>query len=119
MLKIKKFLAFLLALACLSALFACSKPTVPEDDTSPTDADADDVAAVQTSASVECCDGEITLRFVKNEQDRWIWKDDESFPLDESYVAEMIVTIEQMLALSPLQNPKEASEYDLDGDEDK
>lgn len=119
MLKIKKFFAFSLALACLGALFACSKPTVPEDDTPPEEINADDVAAVQASASVECCDGEVTLRFVKNEQDRWIWKDDETFPLDESYVAEMIVTIEQMLALPPLENPKEASEYDLDGDEKK
>ena len=120
MLKIKKWLVLLLALACLGILFACSKPGDSTDkEETPDPTDTEDVAAVQASASLECCDGEITLRFAKNDQDKWIWKDDETFPLDESYVAEMIATVEQMLTLTPLENPKELVDYDLDGDEEK
>lgn len=120
MLKIKKWLVLLLALACLGILFACSKPgdSTGKEET-PDPAGTEDVAAVQASASLECCDGEITLRFTKNDQDKWIWKDDEEFPLDESYVDELIATVEQMLALAPLESPKELVDYDLDGDEER
>jgi len=118
--KIRKILALLLALACLCALFACGKPADPADDEEPTpDVSAEDAAAVQASASVTCCDGDITLRFTKNEMDKWIWKEDSAFPLDETYVTELMATIEQMLALTPLENPEAAEEYGLDGEEEK
>ena len=66
MLKIKKWLVLLLALACLGILFACSKPgdSTGKEET-PDPAGTEDVSAVQASASLECCDGEITLRFAK------------------------------------------------------
>ena len=60
-----------------------------------------------------CNDGKTTLRFHK-EDDAWVWMDDTDFPLDQSYVQELLDTLLSLRDLTPISQPKELSQYGLD-----
>lgn len=113
-----KWLALVLAMTvCLGALWGCGKksdeelPETPDDTT--VQLNGQDLPP-ESSDGMEFFDGSVALRLVLNENDRWVWKDDPTFPLDETYALEMLATAQEILQLSPLENPGELSEYGLD-----
>ncbi len=97
----KKYLALALALLlCLSALWGCGKKdpqSEDEDQTPQTDETLPEGDPVVTlSDTLECCDGERTLRFIRNEDGSWSWRDDLDFPLDNTYVSQLLTTVSAM-----------------------
>lgn len=60
-----------------------------------------------------CNSGKITLRFHK-EEDRWVWYDDVDFPLDQSYVQDILDTIQDLRELTPIAHAKGLDEYGLE-----
>lgn len=117
-----KWLVLCLALlVCIFALWGCGKPQ--EDAQSGKQGDTtldltdDETLPVTGSDTIECCDGNRTLRFTRDETDHWVWKDDSSFPLDETYVTELLATAQEILALTPVKSSGELSDYGLNSDE--
>ena len=60
-----------------------------------------------------CSNGKTTLRFQKD-GDRWVWFDDTDFPLDQSYVQELLDTLQGLSELTPITPAKELSDYGLE-----
>jgi predicted small lipoprotein YifL len=78
--KIRNLCALLLALMLL-ALAGCGQkeqPTQPENPDVPQEEETVPVRLV-------CSNGSTTLRFSREEDGHWLWADDKTFPLDESY----------------------------------
>ena len=97
----KKYLALALALLlCLSVLWGCGKkdPQPGTDDQTPQtdDTNPEGDPVVTLSDTLECCDGERTLRFIRNENGSWSWRDDLDFPLDNTYVSQLLTTVSAM-----------------------
>ena len=87
--KIRNLCALLLALMLL-ALAGCGQkeqPTQPENPDVPQEEAAAPVRLV-------CSNGSTTLRFSREENGRWLWADDKTFPLDESYVLTLLETVQ-------------------------
>lgn len=55
-----------------------------------------------------------TLRFNKNEEDLWQWKDDTTIPLDQSKMQELLDQVSALNTLTPLADPGDITAYDLD-----
>ena len=109
----KKYLAVLLAcLVCAALLWGCGKDAEGETEQDPQQQEQE--IPVETSDSIECCDGSRTLRFEKKENGTWVWKDDETFPLDQAYIEEMFTTAREILALTPVESSGELSDYGLE-----
>ena len=109
----KKYLAVLLAcLVCAALLWGCGKDAEGETEQDPQQQEQE--IPVETSDSIECCDGSRTLRFEKKENGTWVWKDDETFPLDQAYIEEMLTTAREVLALTPAESSGELSDYGLE-----
>lgn len=60
-----------------------------------------------------CCNGSTTLRFRKD-GDKWVWIEDTDFPLDQSYVQELLDTLLGLRELTPVTPAKPLSEYGLE-----
>ncbi len=112
----KRFILLLLCLLLTLVLIGCGKAKEA------TDADAADSSMLANSAqlpiteagALEYDNGQITCRFRKDE-DGWKWVDNEKFPLDESYVTEILTALETMSAsLTPVQPAPESADCGLD-----
>jgi len=121
-----KYAALMLALLlCLTALWGCGtklpdqQPEGEEtsDQQEQTDGEQQNEQPQLLSDTISCCDGDTTLRFERNAEGTWDWKDDTTFPLDNTYVQELLTTIEQMLTLQPITTDKTPEDLDLDEEE--
>lgn len=56
-----------------------------------------------------------TLRFTKNEEGKWQWKDDTTLPLDQTLMQQLLDQVSALNTLTPLENPGDITAYDLDG----
>ena len=118
---LNKYTALFLALIlCLTVLAGCVKKELdPDEDTTPSQGqDQPDESERPTpellSDTITCSDGETTLRFEKNDQGQWQWKDDPTFPLDTTYVDALIATVQQILSSQPIVTDKTPEDLDLD-----
>ena len=110
-----KWLVVVLAMTvCLTALWGCGEKV---DETQTDSADGTTIQLngpdlpPESSDGMEFCNGSVTLRLIRNENDKWIWKDDASFPLDQVYAEEMLATAQEVLQLSPVEGAGDPSEY--------
>ena len=112
----KRFILLLLCLLLTLVLIGCGKAKEA------TDADAADNTMIANSAqlpiteagALEYDNGQVTCRFRKDE-DGWKWVDNEKFPLDESYVTDILTALETMLAsLTPVQPAPVSADCGLD-----
>lgn len=103
------WIAALLVLAMMAALLTgCGEKKQEEAEP--------DVAQPQVQEdpdTLECGNGSTTLRFRKD-GDKWVWFDDEEFPLDQSYVQALLDTLQGLSELTPITPAKELSEYGLE-----
>ncbi len=112
----------LLLIFCLGSLWGCGadkKETPPPDGTTDVpdlDHTTDDTV-VQTTVvpeSVVFNSGDLTLRFIKNEQDKWVWKEDPAFPLQQSCVTDILTAAQEILASTPLDAAAAAGDHGFD-----
>ena len=111
------FLALILSLAALAGCGQKEPQPPTDEDETPSQEQTDTPAPEIFSNSIECCDGDTTLRFEHNKQDQWIWKDEPTFPLDITYVEALAATIEKILALQPITTDKTAEDLGLDSED--
>ena len=107
--KIRNLCALLLALMLL-ALAGCGQkeqPTQPENPDVPQEEAAAPVRLV-------CSNGSTTLRFSREEDGHWLWADDKTFPLDESYALTLLETVQGIEHLSPVTNSAQLADYGLE-----
>ena len=55
-----------------------------------------------------------TLRFNKNDEGAWQWKDDTTLPLDQAMVQQLIDQVSALNVLTPVEVAEDTSTYDLD-----
>ena len=93
--KTRSVCALLLALMLL-ALAGCGKK---EDHPQPEDPN---VTQEEKAVPVHlvCSNGSITLRF-SLEEGHWLWADDKTFPLDESYALALLEAVQGIESLPP------------------
>ena len=112
----KRVILLILALVLTLSLMAC-RSKEPEDA-----ADAADNNTLSNSApltfaeasALEYDNGQVTCRFRKDE-DGWKWVDNESFPLDVSYVEEILTALDTMsVTLTPVTPAVEPADSGLD-----
>ena len=112
----KRVILLILALVLTLFLMAC-RSKEPEDA-----ADAADNNTLSNSAqltfaeasALEYDNGQVTCRFRKDE-DGWKWVDNESFPLDVSYVEEILTALDTMsVTLTPVTPAVEPADSGLD-----
>ena len=112
----KRVILLILALVLTLSLMAC-RSKEPEDA-----ADAADNNTLSNSApltfaeasTLEYDNGQVTCRF-RRDEDGWKWVDNESFPLDVSYVEEILTALDTMSAeLTPLDPTVDPAECGLD-----
>lgn len=96
----KKYLRLMPLLVLLAALLCgCGK----KGQTAPAEPDEPEpTVIVEETTSVFCSDGSKTLRFRRDDDGKWLWIDDVSFPLNGEYVAELIAAAQELEALAPL-----------------
>lgn len=111
---------FLALILCLTALAGCGEkePELPTDvDETPGQDQQETPTPEIFSNTIECCDGNTTLRFEHDKQGQWRWKDEPDFPLDITYVEALTATIDKILALQPITTEKTAEDLGLDSEE--
>ena len=96
----KRILTLFLCLLCLLPLFSCGKKNT---------ADTPEPLPVKTASSLLYNNGSTTLRFTYN--DKWIWVDGPTFPLDDSTVTQIMEELPKLLALSPEKTGGDLSAY--------
>lgn len=104
--KIRNLCALLLALMLL-ALAGCGQkeqPTQPENPDVPQEEETVPVRLV-------CSNGSTTLRFSREENGHWLWADDKTFPLDESYALTLLETVQGIEHLPPVTNSAQLADY--------
>ena len=78
-----------LALGLTLLLSACGhKNTEPERKDAATQ-----TVPVEGITGLTLCDGDVTLRFEKDEEGSWIWHDDPTFPLEQSAMDELLARL--------------------------
>lgn len=114
----KYFILVLGLLLCLTALWGCGKDETPQEsgeEAPQTDAGQPEADPVVTlSDTLECSDGERVLRFIRNEDGSWSWRDDAEFPLDNTYVTELLTTVSAMLEMTPISTEEGLEDLGLD-----
>ena len=107
--KIRNLCALLLALMLL-ALAGCGQKEQPTQLENP------DVPQEEAAAPVRlvCSNGSTTLRFSREENGRWLWADDKTFPLDESYVLTLLETVRGIEHLPPVTTAAQLADYGLE-----
>lgn len=68
---------------------------------------------VEGVTALTLSDGEVTLRFARS-SDVWHWVDDETFPLDQSAVEELLELPASLAGAAPVENQGELSGYGLE-----
>ena len=103
----KKYIA-ILAAALLLTCTACGKKQEPSDTL--------DSQGLVTASTQEMIykNSSYTLRFTKNEEGDWQWKDDTTLPLDQSLMQQLLDQVSALNTLTPLENPGDITAYDLD-----
>ena len=107
--KTRNLCALLLALMLL-ALAGCGQkeqPTQPENPDVPQEEETVPVRLV-------CSNGSTTLRFSREEDGHWLWADDKTFPLDESYALTLLETVQGIEHLPPVTNSAQLADYGLE-----
>lgn len=104
----KRYIA-ILAAALLLACTACGKKQAPSDTL--------DSKGLVTASTQEMIykNSSYTLRFTKNEEGKWQWKDDTTLPLDQTLMQQLLDQVSALNTLTPLENPGDITAYDLDG----
>ena len=107
-LSIRKGLILVLVLMLL-ALAGCGKK---EDHPQPEDPN---VTQEEKAVPVHlvCSNGSITLRF-SLEEGHWLWADDKTFPLDESYALALLETVQGIESLPPVTTAAQLADYGLE-----
>ena len=82
--RILRLTAFLLGLTLL--LSACGNTKGKEM----VDASTQTAPPVEGVTALALCDGDVTLRFEKDETDAWTWFDDPAFPLDQTALEDLL-----------------------------
>ncbi len=120
----KKIAALLALVLSLTTLWGCTgkEPEPPVDDPNPGEEQQQQQQQQNTvitapSASIVCCDGETTLRFIHDAQAGWQWKDDTQFPLDATYPEALALCVEQMTVAQPVATDKTVEDLELDSAE--
>ena len=103
--KIRNLCALLLALMLL-ALAGCGQNEQP---TQPENPDVPQEEAVPVR--LVCSNGSTTLRFSREEDGHWLWADDKTFPLDESYALTLLETVQGIESLPPVTTAAQLADY--------
>ena len=111
-------LALLLAI-CVCSLWGCGakkqETPTPDGTTDVPDLDhpdtGDTAQTVVAGESVVFNSGDLTLRFIKNAQDKWVWKEDACLPLQQSCVTEILSAALAGLASTPLDEAAAAGDH--------
>ena len=106
--KIRNLCALLLALMLL-ALAGCGQNEQP---TQPGNPDVPQEEAVPVR--LVCSNGSTTLRFSREEDGHWLWADDKTFPLDESYALTLLETVQGIESLPPVTTAAQLADYGLE-----
>ena len=109
----------LLLLICVGSLWGCGakkqETPTPDGTTDVPDLDHPDndstTQTVVVGESVVFNSGDLTLRFIKNAQDKWVWKEDASFPLQQSCVTDILSAAKAVLASNPLDEAAAAGDH--------
>ena len=104
----KKYL-LMLAAALVLVCTACGKET----ETDPGTLDQEELVTAATQELIYK-NQKYTLRFKKNEQGDWQWRDDTSIPLDQERMQLLLDEVGALNTLAPLENPGDITAYDLD-----
>ena len=104
----KKYL-LMLAAALVLVCTACGKET----ETDPGTLDQEELVTAATQELIYKNE-KYTLRFKKNEQGDWQWRDDTSIPLDQERMQLLLDEVGALNTLAPLENPGDITAYDLD-----
>ena len=108
----KRWMLAAALLTALALLCGCGKK-----EAQPEQADVTaNTVPVEGVTALELSDGEVTLRFARTD-DTWHWVDDETFPLDQNAMAELLVLPSSLAAAEPVQNQGELSGYGLENPE--
>lgn len=112
----KRYILLILLLAAALLIAGCSSRE-KEDDTAELSSNmlaTGAEASIPDADALEYNNGQVVCRFRK-EEDVWKWVDDPDFPLDASYVTEMLNTLDVLsAALSPVTPAPESSDSGLD-----
>ena len=104
----KRYIA-ILAAALLLACTACGKKQAPPDTL-----DSEGLVTASTQEMIYK-NSSYTLRFTKNEEGKWQWKDDTTLPLDQTLMQQLLDQVSALNTLTPMENPGDITAYDLDG----
>lgn len=106
--RITRLWALLLVLAAV--LCACGQNTDPAAEEVP----PQETVAVQGITSLTLYDGTVTLRFLREAEDTWIWGDDPTFPLEQSAMAELLALPDAITTAEVVESPGELALYGLE-----
>lgn len=104
----KKYAVLLVALLLL-ACAACGQKAQKTNNT----LDDEGLVTAETQELIYK-NSQYTLRFNKNEEDRWQWKDDTTLPLDQTMMQELMDQVSALNELTPIENAGDVTAYDLD-----
>lgn len=107
--KIGKRIAALLlcALLVLLSCIGCGKKNT-------TETLSDQELVSNETRSLVYKNGTYTLRFEKNADGDWQWRDDTTLPLDQDKMQQLLDQVSALNTLPPLENPGDTTTYDLD-----
>lgn len=71
-------------------------------------------AVTEGYTSVRYRNGTLTLSFTMDEQERWHWADDLSFPLESTHLKQILNTVSTLTPQQALSEHEELDQYDLD-----
>ena len=104
----KKYMLILMAVLLL-VCSACGKKQEPSDTL-----DSEELVTASTQEMIYK-NSSYTLRFNKNQEGDWQWKDDTTLPLDQALMQQLLDQVSALNTLTPLENPGDVTTYDLDG----
>ena len=114
----KKYHVLSLLAALLMLVSACGGKTDPELAENPDDVEQEQMVSEGSEApaaeTLLYKNEKAAVRLVKNETGDWFWREDENFPLDQSCVQQLLDQVAGLTALTPIEQPGELKDYDLD-----
>ena len=106
--RILRLTAFLLGLTLL--LSACGNTANKEL----VDASTQTAPPVEGVTALALCDGDVTLRFEKDESGAWTWLDDPAFPLDQTALEDLLALPAALDAGEAVTDVQELAAYGLE-----
>ena len=106
--RILRLTAFLLGLTLL--LSACGNTKGKEM----VDASTQTAPPVEGVTALALCDGDVTLRFEKDETGAWTWFDDPAFPLDQTALEDLLALPAALDSGETVANVQELAVYGLE-----